>query len=66
MTFKSNRICLLSTLILLILPFCKNSESTPTDFKRIPIRDEDFRLKDTLSNYLKIEKIVRLETRPDF
>ncbi len=65
MKVKPILISVLSALILLILPLCKNKESAPAGFKRITIQDEDFRLQDTLSNYLKIEKIVRLETHPD-
>jgi len=52
-------------LLVILLSSCKPPAPAPEGLIRIPILEKNFLLNDTLSNYLKIEKLVRLEAHPD-
>jgi len=62
-TFKSASIAAIITLLL--IQSCRHHENRTATITRIPISGSDFLLKDTFSNYITIDKVIKLETKPE-
>jgi hypothetical protein len=62
-TLKSASIAAIMTLIL--VQSCKHHEIGSTNITRIPISESNILLKDTFSNYISIDKVIKLETNTD-
>ena len=62
-TFKTACVAVIMTLLL--IQSCRHHENGNASITRIPISESDFLLKDTFSNYISIDKVIKLETKPE-
>jgi hypothetical protein len=62
-TLKSASIAVIMPLLLILS--CRHHEIGNVNITRIPISESNFLLKDTFSNYISIDRVIKLETKPE-
>ena len=62
-TLKSASIA--AIISLLLVQSCRHHEIGNVNITRIPISESNILLKDTFSNYISIDKLIKLETKPE-